>query len=458
VRYPESSPIVVSTNASTVGILNGEKDSDEMYRAIFLTLSELNLNSQWIIPLKLAVSDLENDFRGIDTILVSSNQYQLYENLLQEYVNDGGNLVIMNYEHDNSEVGRAELVESGLNFYTCASPMSPQEGSEVIAETENGTVIYRYKVNLGSITYSSVSVQELYEEASPVASAVLGTILIPDFDIAHVSPQLDTWHVRYRNGASGAVTALDDEEVLKYEPRQNVSAQISYRVFFENGVGTSETGLIQFELWNDGETRDLTLNLINTKNSNYLSYNLSDSSWVGWKTFSVPLASFSKSPNVSLLKEFNGIDLIVVNGNQSLESNEHVLKIKSLNYYEAVSKSSYQSLDYEWVHPNQLKISLDEDSSGTRLLLKESYDENWALATDPELTGLKYYYAGPGVMFVYIPSNANEGTFTMQEEELAIIGISVSVLTLSALLIFLFYHLMRRKLFFNRIKMCGKAL
>jgi hypothetical protein len=110
ISYPESSPIVVSTNASTMGVLNDGKEGDKIYKAIFLTLGELNLNSQWIIPLKLERSDLEDNLRGINTILVTSNQYQLYENLLQKYVNDGGNLVIMDYERDNSEEKRAELV------------------------------------------------------------------------------------------------------------------------------------------------------------------------------------------------------------------------------------------------------------------------------------------------------------------------------------------------------------
>jgi hypothetical protein len=452
IRYNESNPIVVSTNASTVGVLNDGKGGEKIYKAIFLTLGELNLNSQWIIPLKIERNDLRDNLRGINTILVTSIQYQFYENLLQKYVNDGGNLVIMDYEQYNSEAKKAELVESGLIFYTHAPLIIPHEGSEVIAKTENDVVIYKYKVNLGSITYSSVSVQELYENASPVASAVLGTLLIPDFDITQVSPQTDTWHVSYRKEAAGVVSHLDNEKVLEYELRQNDFTQINFRVFFEKSMNSSALGFIQFELWNDGKTEDLGLTLISSETSNYLSYNFSDSSWVGWKTFSIPLASFIKNPNASLSREFDGIDLVIVNRNQSLENREHLLKIKNLNYYEVMSKFNYHSLDYEWVHPNQLKISMEENSSITRLLWKGSYDELWNISTEPEIPSVKYYYAGPGVMFVYIPGNLKEIIFTMPLKEIAIIGILISVSTFLALLIFLFYHLVRHKSIFNSKK------
>ncbi|MFX1534818.1 MAG: hypothetical protein ACFFDI_11395, partial [Promethearchaeota archaeon] len=175
-------------------------------------------------------------------------------------------------------------------------------------------------------------------------------------------------------------------------------------------------------------------------------------SWVGWKTFSIPLASFIKSPDVSLLREFNGLDLVIVNGDQPPENREHMLKIKNLKYYELMPKFNYQSLDYEWVHPNQLKIFIGENSSITHLLWKGSYDEHWTITTDLEIPDAKYYYAGPGVMFVYIPSNVKEIIFTMPLTEIAISGILISFSTLLALFIFLLYHLVWRKSIFNRIK------
>lgn len=444
IQYIESSPVLVSTNATTVGVLTEEKDGESLYRAVFLTLGELNLNSQWVIPLKLDRGDLEDDLQYIDTILATSGQYQSYETSLQKYVNDGGNLVIMDYEHNDSELKAAELSDSGLIFYTSASPLTQCEGFEVIGKTEEGAVICKSKVGEGSITQSSISIQELYEEASPVASAVLGTIISPEFELHNNSPQADTGHVSYRKNALGKVTHLDNEKVLEFELMQNVIAQINFRFFFENEASTSATGLVQFELWNDGKTNDLTLTLINSKTSNYLIYILSNSSWVGWRTFSIPLASFITS-SPSPLNEFDGIDLVINSKNQSLENNEHneyMLKMKNLAFYEATSNFTYQPLEYEWTSPNQLKISIEQNSNVGRLLWKESYVEHWNIATMPENPNVKFYYAGPGVMFIHIPSPSDmeEVAITMPLTEVRFAGILISGITLLALLVLLLHR------------------
>jgi len=447
IQYDESSPILASTNTPTVGILEDEKNGEEVYKALFLTLGELNLNSQWVIPLKLERSDLEDNLRCVDTVLVTSDQYQSCQTLLEKYVHADGNLVIMDFEHDNSELKRAELVGSSLIFFTHAHPITPHEGSDVIAETKEGAVIYKSEVGTGSITYSSVTVQELYEDASPVASAILGAMLIPDFDITHVLPQSDTWQVSYRKNASGVVSHLDNEELLEYEVEKDDTYQITFQVFFENKESTSALGLIQFELWNDGKTKDLALTLISSENSYYLSYDLLDSSWTGWRTFSIPLASFIKKPDVSLLSAFNGIDFVITSQNQSLENGTHVLKIKNLGFYEAVSDFEYQPLEYEWAHPNQLQISIGENSNVRRLLWKGSYVEYWNVATNPEISGVKYYYAGPGVMFVYIPSNVEEIIFTMPLTETSIAGISLSLIFLALFIFVGVYKIHKSKRF-----------
>jgi hypothetical protein len=440
IQYNESSPIVVSTNAPTVGMLNAEETGEVVYRAVFLTLAELNLNSQWLIPIKLERSDFEDNLGYVDTILVTSDQYQSYTNLFENYVNDGGNLVIMDYEPDDSEVKRAELVESNLIFYTYANPVTPHEDSEVIAKIAEGAVIYKDEVGAGSITYSSISVQELYEEASPVASAILGTIFIPNFNIIRVSSQSDLWDVSYENNALGVVSHLDNEEMLEYKVNTDGLYQINFRVILETKASTSATGLIQFELWNDGKTNDLAINLISSETSNYLSYTLSNSSWVGWRTFSVPLASFVKSSNVSVLEEFAGIDLVLTSERQSLEDSGCVLKVRSLGFFEAVSASTYQPLGYEWVRANELVASLGEGFGGGCLLWKESYVEHWGITADPVVSGVRFYYAGPGLMLLYIPDGVEEFTFTMPLTEIRIAGITISTITLLALPILSLYR------------------
>jgi hypothetical protein len=433
IKYNGSSPILTSTNAAVVGVIANET----IYKALFLTLGELNLNSQKIIPVKLETNSLENDLQFVDTIFVDSNQFNAYEKTLENYVNMGGHLVIMDYNYDNVVVKKANIVGSGIIFNTYATPLnSTDNSSEVIAKTEDGTVISRSKFGAGFITRSSVSLQELYEDASPVASAILGTTLIPNFSINNSIPNMDTLNVSWTVNASARVTTLDNEKILGYQPTQNGYKQINFNVLFEKSINTSELGFIQFELWNDGKTKDMALHLINLGNQNYLAANLSNSQWNGWKTFSIPLASFTKQQDNSLLKEFNGLELVVVNHeNVSAENEEYTLKIKNLGYYEVVSTSDYQPLECTWVQPNLLKTSLTENSTVTRLLWKESFDENWQINTDPQVADSRDFYAGPGVMLIYIPGNVKDVTFYMPLSEVRNIGTIVSTITLLTLIL-----------------------
>jgi hypothetical protein len=433
IKYNESSPILISTNAPVVGIINNET----IYKALFLTLGELNINSQKIIPVKLEVKSLEHDLQFVDTVFVDSTQFNAYEKTLKNYVRTGGHLVIMDYKYDNVEVKKANLVESGIIFNTFATPLNYTDiSSEVVAKTEEGAVISRSKLGAGFITCSSVSLQELYEDASSVASAVLGIILIPDFNIDSSLPKMNTLQVSWIVNASARVITLDNEKVLEYKPTQNGYKQINFRVFFEKSMNTSALGFIQFELWNDGKTKDMTLCLTNSRNLNYLAVNLSDSQWTGWRTFSIPLASFIKKQDIPLLREFDGADLVVVNQeNLSAENEEHTLKIKNIGYYRVVSTPNHRPLEYEWVQPNLLKTSLTENNTVTRLLWKESFDENWQINTNSKIVDSRNFYAGPGVILVCIPENVKDVTFYMPPSEVRTIGAIVSTITLLTLIL-----------------------
>jgi hypothetical protein len=428
ITYDKSSPILVSTNAPVVGVI----DNETIYNALFLTLGELNLNSQKIIPIKLEATSLEDDLQFVDTVIVDSNQYNTYENILDNYVNMGGHLVIMNFNYNNVESKQATL-EPGIIFNTYAEPLSYNDNSsEVLAKTEYGNVISRARLGAGLITRSSVSLQELYEDASPVAGAILGTILIPDFEIEFSIPQISNMHVSYTVNASASVATVSNEKVLEYNTIQNGYKQINYKLLFGKSIDTSAVGFIQFELWNDGKTKDTSLCLIDSRSLNYLTVDLSSSQWTGWKTFSIPLASFIKKPEVTLTNKFDGIELVVTN-HDSTSAEEHTLKIKNLSYYEIASTCDFQSLQYTWIQPNLLKTSLTGNSTATRLLWKESYDENWQISTDPQISGTRDFYAGPGVMLICIPGSIKDATFYMPLSEVSGIAIVVSTITLLTL-------------------------
>jgi hypothetical protein len=370
----------------------------------------------------------------VDTVFVDSNQFKTYEKTLESFVQVGGHLVIMNYNYNEAGLKQATL-KSGITFNTFASPLTSNDTSEVLAKTEEGVVISRSKFGSGFITRSSVSLQELYEDASAVASAVLGTIVMPDFTVDSSLANMDTLQVTGSVNASASVATIDNDTVLGYKPTQS-GYQINFSVFFEKSMNMSAPGFIQFELWNDGKTKATSLCLIDSENLNCSTFNLSNSPWTGWRTFSIPLTSFIQEQNVSSLREFDGLQLVVVSPeNVSVGNEEYSLKMKNLGCYEVVSTSNYRPLEYEWVQPNLLKTSIMENGAVTRLLWKESFDENWQINTDPQIANSTFFYAGPGVMFICIPGNVADVTFFMPQSEISNIGTAISVVTFFTLMV-----------------------
>ena len=188
ITYNGSSPILVCTNAPVVGVIG----NDATYDMLFQTLGELDINSQIMIPVKIDASNLQNDLQFVSAVFVSSDQYEAYQTTLESYLKTGGNVAVMNYNPDSTVLNNATLTQSGLTFSTYATPLTNiSNASQIEAYSDQGAIISRSKLGAGFLTQSSVSLQELYQGASPVASAVLAAILLPNFNITTSTPQAD---------------------------------------------------------------------------------------------------------------------------------------------------------------------------------------------------------------------------------------------------------------------------
>jgi hypothetical protein len=426
--YNESSPILVFTNAPVVGVIG----DDTTYNALFQTLGELDINSQTIIPVKLETSNLQHDLQLINTVFVSTDQFQTYQTTLENYVKTGGQVVVMNYNPSSTKLENASLTQSGLTFSTYATPLNNfNNSSQILATTNQGAIITRSTLGTGFITQSSVSLQELYQDASPVASAILAAILLPNFNIATSIPQADNMNVNSTVSAAASIATENNQQTLEGKIRQN--GQVIYTIPFENPINTSAIGMIQFELWNEGQPANMSLRLVNSKSNAYLAYNLTDSQWSGWNTFSIPLASFITEQDNSTLNQFNGIDLVLTNiGNAPTGQESYTLKMQNIAYYEIDSNSTYTPLTSNWKQPNLLQASTD-NGAPARLLWKESYVSNWEITTDPKTTNITYFYAGPGEMLICVPASVNTIQFYFPLSPIEAIGIIISSATLVAL-------------------------
>jgi hypothetical protein len=440
-QYKNASPIVMSSNASTLGIVVSDKYEEQSYSEAFITLGEINLNSQWVIPLKLTIADLNKDLSYIDDLVVSPTLYEARKTLLDDYASNGGHLIIMNYRCTGNETKLAELTSPGLRFYTYALPLSECPlNSEALAETAQGPVAYRLNVDKGLITRSAVSIQELYEMATPTASLYLAKILIPGFALTEVQPIPNTWYLQDLGGVvEASINQTPNGEVtLSYELNKTCPYnKVTFATLLKDESSTSSTGVIQFELWNDGEIQSIQISQVNTKSQAFLYYTLSNSSWQGWKLFSIPLASFIKEPDVDLLGSFNGIAFTPLDL-PPYSSGNHTLKVRNLGFYKCEQTPSYKPLEGTWAEPNRFEISTNDETFN--LLWKETYVSDWRIETQP-ISDTKFYYAGPGVIYARLPHDVKKVTFAKVSSKSQQVGIVISLLTFPTLIILAIYKM-----------------
>ena len=366
---------------------------------------------------------------------MSSDQFQTYQALLETFAQNGGNVVVMNYNPESITIVNAILTQSGLAFSTYALPLpNPDGSSQIVATTNQGDIISRSPIGRGFITRSSVSLDELYQDASPEASAVLAAILLPNFNIIEYKPgNID---LKSTVNAIGNVANFNNQETL--EGKISWNGQVTYAIPFEKQISTSNVSLIQFEMWNEGQPINIALDLVNSNSSASLRYNLPYSNWTGWKKFSIPLASFIATKSNSTLSQFNEINLVLTNGESSSTGEEnYTLKIQNLSVHEITSNSTYTPLAFNWKQPTLLQATIEDSSTSTttRLLWKETYDNNWQITTDPQSTNITSFYAGPGVILICIPSDVSSIQFFMPLSQIQDIGLAVSIITFIALVI-----------------------
>jgi len=442
-QYGQASPIVMSTNASTLGIVVSDKYEEESYSEVLLTLGELNLNSQWVIPLKLKTDYLNGNLSHIGNLLVSPALYQTYKTSLEEYAHSGGHLIIMNFEYSGNATKIAELTSPRLHFCTYATPLSDYPpNSEVLAETSEGPVAYRLNADKGLITRSAVSIQELYEMATPTASLYLAKIIFSTLQLTEVSPILNTWNVRDREGVvEVSINQTTSGEVtLSCKPNMTLPYnQVDFATLLEEETSASVLGAIQFELWNDGKIQIIQISMTSTKSQGYLYYPLSDSAWDGWKTFSIPLASFTKKPDVDLPASFDTIVITPIYM-PPYSDGSNTIKVKNLDFFRFEQNNSYKPLDGRWVQPNRFEISTNNGTAN--LLWKETYLSDWRIETVP-IADVKYYYAGPGVIFAHFPQGVEKITFVKPLSKSQLVGIAISLSTFLSLIILLIYRRLR---------------
>ncbi len=111
-KYMESTPIAVSSGAGVLAVPYQGGEAPELYTDLLDILSSLNINSQWVIPVKLEGGSSIEKF---GTVLVESINYLKNKDVLDSYASGGGHLVVIGGGGEERELD-VRISDLGMSF------------------------------------------------------------------------------------------------------------------------------------------------------------------------------------------------------------------------------------------------------------------------------------------------------------------------------------------------------
>jgi hypothetical protein len=212
-RYEESSPIVIGPRGMTVAVpfLSGE--NPPFYTDLLLLLSSLNLNSQWVIPVRLEKVEGLEDF---DAALVTTNDYRENKTTLDRFAAEGGHLLVMRLDDEEANVVDAWVPGLGIHFPVNARSVTAPEGSRVLAEAAEGPLVFSAAAGQGSLAVSSIPLHSLVESDSVAAVFLLMEALGADFEVTRTDADVTSSRVSLAEGSYAGV-ALPADPTVPYQ-------------------------------------------------------------------------------------------------------------------------------------------------------------------------------------------------------------------------------------------------
>lgn len=275
-KYTDSSPMLVSPQVYVVAVLFSPEDAPPFYTDFLDVLSSLNLNSQYIIPVKLEDGQALEHF---DTALVDYEGYIQNKDALEGFVQEGGHLVVMGVGNGEPNLVNAELLRTGLSLQVEATSLEAPEASTTLAEADEGVLIYRKNIGQGAVTFSGLSMHHLVESNSPVGAVLLMEMIEPESGVNQIGLEVTastvswttdgtiaatretgnilnwavSWHTDKAEGEVNTTSAY--EELIAKFYGGDAHDQVNFSAYLLDQVSVKSAGFVEFEIWCDEEPR-----------------------------------------------------------------------------------------------------------------------------------------------------------------------------------------------------------
>lgn len=279
IEYPSSSPVAVSTNANVIALPFQSGDAPPFYTDFIELLSSLNLNSQWIIPIKL---ENAKDLKKFSSALVDYDTYINNKLVLDDFMNNGGNLVVMGNENQGKSAVTINIRNEIIEFQANASPMMAPLNSISLAESKEGVIAYRMPSGKGTNTILGITFDNLIKSDSLAASLLLTQAIAPEINLSKQNANIKSSSVSYQTtGIAGGIVNSSDssnesispmfwkvswktdksqgqiryfegyEELQSEINGDNPHNQVNYSAFLSDSVSIKSGGYLEFDIWSD---------------------------------------------------------------------------------------------------------------------------------------------------------------------------------------------------------------
>lgn len=282
-KYDDSSPTLVSSEAHVVAVPFSPEDAPPFYTDLLDVLSSLNLNSQYIIPVKLENS---NGLSNFEHAVVDYACYVQNKDVMEVFIREGGHLLVMESKDGEPNPVNADLLRMRLSLQVKATPLEAPEASTILAQADQGVLVYRENMGQGTVTFCGISLNNLIESNSPVGAILLLEMMVPEFEMNQINPKIAASKVSWTTdgtiaGISSSLIATTEAakilnwaaswrtenaqgEVNTASPYQELVArfsggadhdQVNFSAYLSDQVPVKSAGFIEFEIWCDGEPR-----------------------------------------------------------------------------------------------------------------------------------------------------------------------------------------------------------
>jgi len=488
-EYKYAAPIISATNANTLLVI-GEP---ETYANLFRSFAYSNFNGHYVVPIRgeRHVDDYSlKQLRQFDVLVVAlyGNYYRDFDsawNLLLEYVNDGGGLLLdtrssqqtsiplpspvsatanMAFEKTNWNFSIAEHETTNLVNFMLFSPTSTvsissseyvRSWADTVLWSHNDSLVVVGEYGNGRVLWTGLNLlQRIKENKNFMESFFLSRMIDwlskkrGNMSLLAVSQieSLANWFFSLTTPPARGNMTLDGSirKIGDYSLRLGYNFSDPVRRdevgFMFNPSGTwnwSNAEFFSVWLYGDGSNNDVTFYLMRTdiRDSFWFKVTLD---WTGWRQITYWFDHMDKYGFV----DTSSVDKIEITINHEPYVNATSGYIYIDGIYTATRSTISGETEVTSERPNPERVIIDIEDARSGILFKEAYFDRWHVSLidrDGLERNLDIYKAGPDFMYVQIPDDVVfplKVVFDYKQTSIEIFAYMLSGATLVLLLLY----------------------